>query len=51
MSNQDTAEIPRRPLGRTGETVSAVALGGFHLGLVKTERKQHKFPPPEELAA
>jgi aryl-alcohol dehydrogenase-like predicted oxidoreductase len=31
-------EIPRRPLGRTGETVSAIGLGGFHLGLVGSER-------------
>ena len=34
-----TGEIPRRPLGRTGATVSALALGGYHLGLVKTERE------------
>jgi predicted aldo/keto reductase-like oxidoreductase len=25
-------EIPRRPLGRTGEYVSALGLGGYHLG-------------------
>src|SRR5918998_5199447 len=34
-----TGEIPRRPLGRTGAAVSALALGGHHLGLVKTERE------------
>jgi predicted aldo/keto reductase-like oxidoreductase len=39
MGDKDTGDIPRRPLGRTGETVSAVALGGYHLGLVKTERE------------
>ena len=27
--------MPRRALGRTGETVSAVGLGGWHLGLKK----------------
>lgn len=27
-----TGEIPRRPLGRTGEKVSAIGLGGFHIG-------------------
>lgn len=27
------AAIPTRPLGRTGETVSLLGLGGFHLGL------------------
>ena len=26
------AEMPRRPLGNTGEKVSAIGLGGFHLG-------------------
>ena len=28
-----TTEIPRRALGRTGETVSALGMGGYHLGL------------------
>lgn len=32
-------EIPRRPFGRTGVEVSAIALGGYHLGLVKTKRE------------
>jgi len=27
-----TGEVPRRPLGRTGEKVSAIGLGGFHIG-------------------
>ena len=31
-------EIPRRPLGRTGVSVSAIGLGGYHLGTVKSER-------------
>jgi predicted aldo/keto reductase-like oxidoreductase len=31
--------IPRRMLGSTGEYVSALGLGGFHLGLVPTERE------------
>jgi aryl-alcohol dehydrogenase-like predicted oxidoreductase len=39
MSNKGAAEIPRRLLGRTGEQVSALALGGYHLGMVKTERE------------
>ena len=29
--------IPRRPLGRTGVEVSAIGVGGYHLGLAKTE--------------
>jgi aryl-alcohol dehydrogenase-like predicted oxidoreductase len=32
-------EIPRRTLGRTGEYVSAIGLGGYHLGTVSTERE------------
>ena len=39
MGSKTTGEIPRRPLGRTGVEVSALALGGYHLGLVKTERE------------
>ncbi|MGB7921752.1 MAG: aldo/keto reductase [Pyrinomonadaceae bacterium] len=31
-------QVPRRALGRTGAEVSALALGGYHLGLVKSER-------------
>jgi aryl-alcohol dehydrogenase-like predicted oxidoreductase len=32
-------EIPRHALGSTGEYVSAIGLGGFHIGLVGTERE------------
>jgi aryl-alcohol dehydrogenase-like predicted oxidoreductase len=32
-----TGEIPRRPFGRTGLTVSALCLGGAHLGRVASE--------------
>jgi aryl-alcohol dehydrogenase-like predicted oxidoreductase len=38
-SRKSSGEIPRRALGRTGERVSALALGGYHLGLVKTKRE------------
>jgi aryl-alcohol dehydrogenase-like predicted oxidoreductase len=38
-SKGNSFEIPRRLLGRTGVEVSALALGGYHLGLVKTERE------------
>lgn len=31
-------EIPPRPLGRTGVEVSALGLGGYHLGLISRER-------------
>jgi len=40
MAGKDSqGEIPRRPLGRTGVEVSALALGGYHLGLVKGARE------------
>jgi aryl-alcohol dehydrogenase-like predicted oxidoreductase len=39
LGNNSSEEIPRRPLGRTGVRVSALALGGYHLGSVKTERE------------
>ena len=32
-------QIPRRALGRTGVEVCALGLGGYHLGLVKSERE------------
>lgn len=31
-------DIPRRPLGSTGASVSALALGGYHIGAVANER-------------
>jgi len=39
MARTDTAEIPRRSFGRTGETVSALGFGGFHLGEIGSERE------------
>lgn len=33
------AEIPRRQFGRHAEHVSALALGGYHIGSVRTERE------------
>ncbi|MGP8079939.1 MAG: aldo/keto reductase [Dehalococcoidales bacterium] len=32
MKTSPNSEIPRRTLGRTGEKVSAIGLGGFHIG-------------------
>jgi len=31
--------IPRRPLGPNGELVSAIGLGGYHLGKIKNQRE------------
>jgi S-adenosylmethionine:diacylglycerol 3-amino-3-carboxypropyl transferase len=38
VAKNDSGEIPRRALGRTGAQVSALALGGYHLGMAKTKR-------------
>lgn len=43
MAEKINDEIPRRPLGRTGIVVSALALGGYNLGLVKTQREAIKI--------
>ena len=32
-------DIPRRPFARAAETVSALGLGGYHLGLIGTQRE------------
>jgi uncharacterized protein len=39
MSDQtkNSAAIPTRPLGRTGVEVSAIGLGGYHIGTIKDE--------------
>jgi predicted aldo/keto reductase-like oxidoreductase len=34
-----TAPIPHRVFGRTGDTVSVIGLGGYHLGLIGSERE------------
>jgi uncharacterized protein len=36
---QAKGEIPRRPLGRTGLEVSALCLGGYHIGSAHDERE------------
>jgi aryl-alcohol dehydrogenase-like predicted oxidoreductase len=38
-----TAEIPRRPFGRHSETVSALGLGGFHIGKMSAESEAIKL--------
>lgn len=36
---RDSGEIPQRPFGRHPELVSALGLGGYHIGSVATERE------------
>jgi aryl-alcohol dehydrogenase-like predicted oxidoreductase len=38
-TSEHNGEIPRRPLGTAGDLVSALGLGGYHLGTVKSERE------------
>src|SRR6202051_838797 len=35
-TNSGADEIPRRPLGKTGEQVSIIGVGGYHLGTVQS---------------
>jgi uncharacterized protein len=39
MAQQPSRSIPRRPFGTTGEEVCALALGGYHLGKMASERE------------
>lgn len=36
-------EMPMRPLGRTGEKVSAIGLGGYHVALSRDEQVTHRM--------
>ena len=36
MTSNGADQIPRRPLGKTGEQVSIIGLGGYHLGTVQS---------------
>ena len=36
MTNNGADQIPRRPLGKTGEPVSIIGVGGYHLGTVQS---------------
>jgi predicted aldo/keto reductase-like oxidoreductase len=40
---KSTVEVPTRPFGRTGIPVSILALGGWHLGLPRTERESTRL--------
>jgi predicted aldo/keto reductase-like oxidoreductase len=38
MTRRPPADVPTRPFGRTGERISLLGLGGWHLGVPKTDR-------------
>jgi uncharacterized protein len=38
MSNTGPEAIPRKPLGKTGEHVSIIGMGGFHLGTIGEQK-------------
>jgi aryl-alcohol dehydrogenase-like predicted oxidoreductase len=40
---QAKTSMPRRPLGRTGLTVSLVGIGGYHLGLAKSDAEANRI--------
>jgi len=35
----DSGDLPHRTLGRTGEKISAIGLGGYHIGIPKEEQE------------
>ena len=37
IAQEKKGDIPYRTLGRTGEKVSAIGVGGFHIGIPKDE--------------
>lgn len=41
--DRDSRGVPTRPLGKTGERVSIIALGGWHIGAVKDQEEAIKI--------
>jgi hypothetical protein len=41
--SNSNAEIPRKPLGRTGLQVSAIGVGGYHLGSAKDQNEARQI--------
>ncbi|HMB26572.1 MAG TPA: aldo/keto reductase, partial [Blastocatellia bacterium] len=38
-NKRNSSDIPLRPLGRTGVDVTAIGVGGYHLGLMKDDNE------------
>jgi predicted aldo/keto reductase-like oxidoreductase len=43
VADQPGQGVPTRPLGKTGQTVSILCLGGWHIGAVKDEKEAIKI--------
>jgi aryl-alcohol dehydrogenase-like predicted oxidoreductase len=42
-SSNDADQVPHRPLGKTGVQVSALGVGGYHLGSIKNETESNEL--------
>ena len=43
MAFGQSSSIPKRPLGKTGLQVSALGVGGYHLGTAERKRFPHRL--------
>jgi len=43
LSDAETGTVPRRTLGRSGEKISMVGLGGYHIGMQSDERESTRI--------
>jgi predicted aldo/keto reductase-like oxidoreductase len=50
MATSETVAIPYRTLGRTGEKVSLLGLGGAHIGKQDTEEESIRLAKTAKLA-
>ena len=46
-----SGEVPKKPLGKTGVQVSAMGLGGYHLGSAETDQAATKLLPKHTTTA